>query len=188
MSLPLFKQKNKSVIVAKSTIFIFLAFYYCKLWQNSVKCKKDQRKGEPRTLSKKNNEAFLNYYIELDKVCCAKFGVATGGVGEYINRLNNARFAPNRDDVLPRLVRYRNIHKRFYYEPGAMRKDNEITKDDIKWLARFKRDVEKKKDPISLYLKKAKRYAFKKKVVRYFWIGMVLALVVAGVVLYFALT
>ncbi len=139
-------------------------------------------------MGKKNNDIFLNYYIELDKVCCEKFGVATGGVGEYINRLNNARFAPNRDDVLPRLVRYRNIHKRFYYEPGAIRKDNEITKDDIKWVVKFKRDVIGKRDPISQYLKKAKRYALKKKIARYFWITLISALIVAGVVLYFALT
>lgn len=139
-------------------------------------------------MSKKNNDIFLNYYIELDKVCCEKFGVATGGVGEYINRLNNARFAPGRDDVLPRLVRYRNIHKRFYYEPGAVRKDNEITKEDIKWVVKFKRDVVNKRDPISQYLKKAKRYALKRKIARYFWITLVAALIVAGVALYFALT
>ena len=139
-------------------------------------------------MGKKNNDIFLNYYIELDKVCCEKFGVATGGVGEYINRLNNARFAPNRDDVLPRLVRYRNIHKRFYYEPGAIRKDNEITKSDIKWVVKFKREVISKRDPISQYLKKAKRYALKKKIARYFWITLISALIVAGIVLYFALT
>ena len=58
---------------------------------------------------KKINEAFYAGYIELDRDCCEKFGVSSGGVTEYINRLNNARFAPGRDDVLPRLVRYRNL-------------------------------------------------------------------------------
>ena len=116
-------------------------------------------------MGKRHNEVFLNNYIELDKACCDKFGVANGGVGEYISRLNNARFAPNRDVVLPRLVRYRNIHKRFYYEPGAVRKDDEIGKDDIRWIARFKHDVVKRRDPISRYLRKARRYAFRKKLI-----------------------
>ena len=104
-------------------------------------------------MSKRINEIFLNHYMELDKLCCTKFGVTTGGVGEYINRLNNARFAPDRDEVLPRLVRFRNIHKRFYYEPGAIRKDKELTRKDIAWIVRFKREIMRKRDPISQYLK-----------------------------------
>ena len=125
----------------------------------------------------------MNNYIELDKACCDKFGVTSGGVGEYINRLNNARFAPNRDVVLPRLVRYRNIHKRFYYEPGAVRKDEEIGRDDIRWICRFRRDVLSKRDPISVYLRKARRYAFKKKLSRILIFGLLAIIVVLVVIL-----
>ena len=117
-------------------------------------------------MSKRLNEAFLNKYIELDKILCEKFGVVTGGVAEYINRLNNARFAPEREEVLPRLVRYRNVHKRFAYEPGAIRKSDDIAKDDVRWVVRFRKDVIKKRDPISKYLRKARRYAFRKKLVK----------------------
>ena len=83
-------------------------------------------------MGKKINEKFLKVYIELDKVCCEKFGITTGGVGEYINRLNNARFAPDRDEVLKRLVAYRDNHKRFYFEPKAVKKDTKLTNEDIK--------------------------------------------------------
>ena len=66
-------------------------------------------------MGKKQNSLFLDRYMELDKVCCDKFGVATGhGVVEYIHRLSNARFAPGRDDALARLVKYSNIHKRLH--------------------------------------------------------------------------
>ena len=139
-------------------------------------------------MSKKVNEAFLNSYTQLDKICCEKFGVATGGVAEYINRLNNARFAPDRDEVLPRLVRYRNIHKRFAYEPGAIRKTDDIVKDDVRWLNGFRKDVQKKRDPISKYLRKARRYALRKKLVRLFWVLVALLAVAGGVALYFLLT
>ena len=114
-------------------------------------------------MSRKLNEKFVNTYIELDKLCCEKFGVATNGVTEYINRLNNARFAPNRDEVLPRLVKYRNLRNRFAHEPQAIRKCDDIAKADIKWVAKFKKTVKGKKDPISKYLKKARRFARRRK-------------------------
>lgn len=107
----------------------------------------------------KVNEQFLNAFIALDKVCCAKFGVPTGGVTDYVNRLINSRFAPGRDDVLPKLVRYTNIRNRLAHEVGAMRQLDEVTKNDVKWLREFEKSVSKKKDPISLYLRKARRYA-----------------------------
>ena len=138
-------------------------------------------------MSKRTNEAFLNSYTQLDKVCCEKFGVVTGGVAEYINRLNNARFAPDRDEVLPRLVRYRNIHKRFAYEPGAIRKTDDIVKSDVRWLNGFRKDVQKRRDPISKYLRKARRYALRKKLVRLFWALVILLAVAGGVLLYFLL-
>lgn len=125
----------------------------------------------------KRNEKFLNTYIELDKMCCEKFGVQSGGVTEYVNRLNNARFAPGRDEVLPKLVKYRNIRNRFAHEPSAMRTTDEIIKDDIKWLNHFKHDVSKKKDPISKYLRKARRYARRRKARKIFIVILILALI-----------
>lgn len=114
-------------------------------------------------MSRKINEKFLNNFLELDKLCCEKFGVATNGVTEYINRLNNARFAPNRDEVLPRLVKYRNLRNRFAHEPQAIRKCDDISKADVKWVGKFKKSVKGKKDPISKYLKKARRFARRRK-------------------------
>ena len=114
-------------------------------------------------MSRKINEKFLNNFLELDKLCCEKFGVASNGVTEYINRLNNARFAPDRDDVLPRLVKYRNLRNRFAHEPQAVRKCDDIAKADVKWVGKFKKTVKGKKDPISKYLKKARRFARKRK-------------------------
>ena len=137
-------------------------------------------------MSRKTNEKFLNNFLELDKLCCEKFGVATNGVTEYINRLNNARFAPNRDEVLPRLVKYRNLRNRFAHEPQAIRKCDDIAKADIKWVAKFKKSAKKKKDPISKYLKKARRFARKRKFGRSLLVILILAaLAVAGYFLFF---
>ena len=136
-------------------------------------------------MSRKLNEKFLNNFLELDKLCCEKFGVATNGVTEYINRLNNARFAPERDEVLPRLVKYRNLRNRFAHEPQALRKTSDIAKSDIKWVAKFKKSVKKKKDPISKYLKKARRFARRRKFGRFVLVLLILAaLAAAGVVLF----
>ena len=136
-------------------------------------------------MSRKLNEKFLNNFLELDKLCCEKFGVATNGVTEYINRLNNARFAPERDEVLPKLVKYRNLRNRFAHEPQAIRKCDDIAKADIKWVAKFKKTVKGKKDPISKYLKKARRFARRRKFGRFLLILLILAaLAVAGYFLF----
>ena len=135
-------------------------------------------------MSKRLNEKFLKSFIEL---CCEKFGVATGGVTEYINRLNNARFAPDRDIVLPRLVKYRNIRNLFAHEPGAVRKSEEVTKEDVSWLYRFRLDMHKKRDPISKYLRKARRFARARKIKRAAVISLVVLLVIAIAVIVFAI-
>lgn len=130
-------------------------------------------------MGRRINELFLSNYIELDKLCCEKFGVVSGGVTEYINRLNNARFAPGRDDVLPRLVRYRNIRNKFAHEVGAMRRVEEVSKVDVNWLKTFHRDMLKRRDPISAYLKKARKHARRRKMRKVLWLvtgGVVLAL------------
>ena len=142
---------------------------------------------EVSPLGKRINEHFLSSYMELDKDCCDKFGVTTGGVTEYINRLNNARFAPGRDDVLPRLVRYRNLRNKFSHEVGALRRVDEITKVDVSWLRSFNRDVRKKRDPISVYLKKARRYVRRRKIRRVCYVAAAIIIVGLAIALYFAL-
>lgn len=105
---------------------------------------------------RKYNEKFVEAFVELDKLCCEKFGVQMGGVTEYITRLNNAKYAPNRDEILPVLVKYRNLRNKFAHEPEAF-KNGTVTKNDIKWLVNFKKSINKKKDPLTAYLRKARR-------------------------------
>jgi len=138
-------------------------------------------------VSKKINEKFLSAYTELDKAFCLKLGVSAGGVTEYINRLSNTRFAPRRDEVLPVLVKYRNIRNLFAHEPGAIRKNDDLTKSDLAWIKRFSRDLDKKKDPISAYLKKARRYARNRRIRRYVIAGTVVIVLFVAVVAYFVL-
>ena len=131
-------------------------------------------------MSRKINEKFLGLFLEVDKLCCEKFGVATNGVTEYINRLNNARFAPDRDEVLPKLVKYRNLRNRFAHEPQAIRKCDDVNKADIKWVGKFKKSVKKKKDPISKYLRKARRFARRRKLRKALLVLVILAAVAAA--------
>jgi hypothetical protein len=127
------------------------------------------------------NEKFLDAYIELDKACSEKFGLPVGGVTEYINRLGGIRFAPNRDEVLPSLVKYRNVRNMFAHEPSAIKKYDDIAKSDILWLKHFMRDLKRKKDPISAYLKKARRYARHRRIRRYLIAGAVVAALLIAV-------
>lgn len=109
----------------------------------------------------------------MDKICAEKLGIATGGVTEYINKLTNTRFAPRRDEVLPRLVRYRSIRNRIAHEVGAMASLSEISREDIKWIRAFAKVVADKSDPISVYLKNAGRYVRGRVLLRSFSIGAV---------------
>ena len=139
-------------------------------------------------IGKRLNERFLASYIELDRNCCEKFGVSVGGVTEYVNRLNNARFAPGREEALPRLVRYRNIRNKMAHELGTLRKMNDVTRTDLKWIRSFNKDITKRRDPISKYLKKARRYARRRKIQKYVTVFAIIAAFIIGIVTYVLLT
>ncbi len=130
----------------------------------------------------KTNVSFLTAYIELDKACCRRFGIQSGGVSMYINKLVQERFAPEREEILPRLIRYRNARNKLAHEDGALKGYTEIEKSDIKWISSFTKTVSKKKDPISLYEGKADRYVRGKKVVNVFKIVLLTLLAIAAVI------
>ena len=137
-------------------------------------------------MRKKINEKFVLAYNELNRNCCEKFNVPTGGVTEYINRLESTRFAPRRDEVLHHLVQYRNLNNVFVHEAKAIKKNDEITKADLLWIKHFNRELCRKKDPISAYLKKARRYARGRRIRRYLIAGSIVLLMFVIVILYFA--
>lgn len=132
------------------------------------------------------NEKYLDEYALLDKSCAEKFDVPTGGVTEYINRLNNARFAPDRDSVLTSLIRYRTLRNSLIHDPAAMKRQGEVRKDDVSWLRAFRRILLRKKDPISRYLKKAKRFVRMRKF-KNFLLWLLALILIAGILagLYF---
>ncbi len=139
--------------------------------------------GEP--MGRKLNERFLASYLELDRDCCEKFGISSGGVTEYINRLNNARFAPGREEALPRLVKYRNIRNKMAHEVGSLRRMSDINKADITWVRKFNKDIIRRKDPISAYLKRARRYARNRRIKRYVTAAALFLAAALGIVVYF---
>ncbi len=147
-----------------------------KKWCKIIGNESDYRK-EVAPVGKRINERFLAKYIELDRNCCSKFGVTTGGVTEYINRLNNASLAPGRDDALPRLVKYRNLRNKLAHEVGALRRVDEITKQDVAWVVTFNRMLMRKRDPISTYLRRARRYVRLRKLRRIALVGVIFVLI-----------
>ena len=81
----------------------------------------------------KTNVSFLTAYIELDKICCRRFGIQSGGVSMYINKLVQERFVPEREKILPRLIRYRNLRNKLAHEDGALNGITEIEKSDTEY-------------------------------------------------------
>ena len=134
-------------------------------------------------MSSKINMSFFNAYLELDKVCAQRLDISRGGVSAYIGRLVEYRFAPDRNEVLPKLIKYRNYRNTIAHEENAMADLSEITKADIQWLNRFSKSVAGKRDPVSRYERKARRFAVWKKI-RFVLIGILaIALVVCGAII-----
>ena len=135
-------------------------------------------------MANKINLAFFNAYLELDKVCRERFEVSKGGVTAYINRLVEYRFAPDRSEILQRLIRYRKLRNIIAHEVDAFDVIDEITKDDIKWLNEFTKKIEKNRDAVSKYERKTKMYSFWRKA-RLALIGVgVVIVIVAGIIIY----
>lgn len=132
-------------------------------------------------MSNKINMSFFNAYIELDKICAQSLGVKRGGVNTYINRLVELRFAPGRNDVLPRLLNYRKLRNIIAHEENSFVEVKEITKKDVQWINRFAKSVARKRDPVSKYNRKARRYSIWKKVK--FVLIALLTLAVAGAII-----
>jgi hypothetical protein len=117
-------------------------------------------------MSKKINKKFLKLYVELDSLCCDRLNAKAGGVTEYINRLESARFAPKRDEVLAALNKYRNVRNVLATDAKAMKKNNLLTKGDLKWIKKFNKSLKRKKDSITTYLRKARKFAKNRKLKR----------------------
>jgi hypothetical protein len=131
---------------------------------------------------KKINNNYIKAYAQLESKCQEKFGVTAGGIDEYVKRLESARFAPNREEVLGKLSAYQSLYRRFETEPNAVRNIKEVQKDDIKWVKKFALSLKKKKDPISRYLKSARRYARGRKARRIFVLLLILAIIAGAAV------
>ena len=138
----------------------------------------------------KNMVKFEKIYEEVDKLCREKFGVEEGGIQLYIEKLDKAKFAPERDDTITRLANYKNIYTSYQTsKESKSRKSAEapsVTPEDIKWLGEFKTRIAKKKDPISEYLKKARNFARRRKARNVFIAILVIAAVAAAA--YFGIT
>ncbi len=126
------------------------------------------------------NMSFFKAYIDLDKACAERLGIAKGGVSAYINRLVELRFAPDRSEVLPELIKYRKIRNVLAHEENAFDGFEEITKKDVQWVSSFAKSVLAKRDPVSRYERKARRYALWRKVRVVLIILLALAILAGG--------
>lgn len=134
-------------------------------------------------MGKKLNEKFVEAYAQLDNACCKKFGLSSGGVTEYIDRLDRARFAPDRNETLQVLNQYRELRNTLVHDAIQMKRGNVIQKVDVRWVLDFVKQLNAQRDPISAYLKKArnlvKHRKNKKRAKKFFGILFFILIVIA---------
>lgn len=135
-------------------------------------------------MGKKLNVKFVEAYAQLDNTCGKKFGLSSGGVTEYIDRLDRARFAPERNETLQALNQYRELRNTLVHDALQMKRSSVAQGSDVRWIKDFTKKLNKQKDPISAYLKKAKYLVNRRKNRRRwrkFFGFLILFLVVAAV-------
>ena len=74
------------------------------------------------------------------------------------------------------------------HELGSLRKMNDVTKTDLKWIRAFDKDITKRRDPISKYLRRARRYARRRKIQKYVTVFAIVAAFIIGIVTYILIT
>lgn len=136
---------------------------------------------------KKMTAAFLSRYVLLEEECTKKFGLQSGGVNEYVERLNNTRYAPHRDEVLSSLVRLRNLHNKLAATTDAPPQPTELCRADLEWVSDFYKQLKKKRDPLSVYLHKARSYARHRKTRRILLFLLIALILIGALVLVYLL-
>ena len=132
-------------------------------------------------MSARLNRKFFETYINVDKIAAEKFGIESGGLTAYINRLINSRFAPDREETLSMLTKCRRMRNVLAHESGAFDGGEDVTKDDIKWLQGFERDLTRRRDPISRYLRKSKSYLLRRRIATAVVVLALVAATAAGI-------
>ena len=109
-------------------------------------------------MSKGRYDKFLNAYAELDNICAEYLGVEREGVAEYINRLGSCGGGARRAHMLSNLVRYRAVKNELERADGASKKSTvKIKSNDITRINAFIREISKRRDPLSLDLRRKER-------------------------------
>ena len=139
-------------------------------------------------MGNKINMTFFKAYIELDKACAQRLDVKKHGVSAYISSLVEMRFAPGRNETLTRLIKYRKLRNAMAHEEDGFENIDEITKNDVQWIGRFTKNVTKKRDPVSRYMRKEWFYKLWRKVrfVIYALATLIVAFAVYLIFSYFA--
>ena len=116
----------------------------------------------------KLNDAFMESYKHLDKICREIFN-SDKGITTYIDTMQEIndgnRKLPFWDDVLRKLKNYRYIRNMYVHDVDTSQYDI-CTKEDIVWLDKFYNSIMETTDPLAEYrrMKKAeKRSASMKK-------------------------
>lgn len=134
-------------------------------------------------MGKKNNTDFLAAYIELDTACAELLGVKRGGITEYINELKEAKGAPQGSETLSKLISYRKARNKLAHEEGALSDVKDIDKTDVRWIDRFKKTIQKRRDPLSLYKRPAKAFTVKAVVAAAAALAAVIAVIAVAVII-----
>lgn len=133
-------------------------------------------------MSKSKNLSFMEEYILLEAAANGLMKKKSGGVSAYISALEGQNLDTGAAETLNLLKKCRSVRNKLAHDPGALRGNSEITKDDVKRIKKLTAKINKGRDPLSLRFKSKKRRAEKIKLA--ILAIAVISLVIAALILY----
>lgn len=133
-------------------------------------------------MSKGTNVKFIEKYIILENTANALMNKKSSGVSAYISELETLTLDSNAKETLKLLKKCRFVRNKLAHDPGALKNNSEITKDDVKFIKKLTSDMQKRKDPLSRLLNGSS--AFSSKIKAIIALAAVAAVIIAAVIFF----
>ncbi|MBR2466403.1 MAG: hypothetical protein IKB38_05690 [Clostridia bacterium] len=133
-------------------------------------------------MSKGTNVKFIEKYIILENAANALMNKKSSGVSAYISELESLTLDADAKKTLKLLKKCRFVRNKLAHDPGALKSNDEITNDDVRFIKKLTSDIQRRRDPLSRLLNKAPSSAAKIKAI--ISLAAVAAVIIAAIIFF----
>ncbi len=133
-------------------------------------------------MSKGTNVKFIEKYIILENAANVLMNKKSSGVSAYISELESLTLDADAKKTLKLLKKCRFVRNKLAHDPGALKSNDEITNDDVRFIKKLTSDIQRRRDPLSRLLNKAPSSAAKIKAI--ISLAAVAAVIIAAIIFF----